>query len=135
MTPNTILLVDDDDTTNLLNKYFAEAINATIDVVTTGNGIEALKFLEESDIKVVGPCFVVLDIFMPLMDGREFLIELENRFEDSFTENVIVIILTTDRSDDLVESFMKFNQVKDVIEKPLSELKFKALINKHYNAN
>jgi len=74
--PNTILLVDDDDTTNLLNKYFAEAIDDSIDVVTAVNGIEALKFLEENDIAAIGPCYVILDVMMPKMSGFEVCKEL-----------------------------------------------------------
>ena len=134
MLPNTILLIDDDNTTNLLNKYFAEAIDDTIDVVTTSNGLKALKFLEENDIEAIGPCFIVLDIIMPKMNGWEFLEEIENRFSTSIKEKLTISVLTGLNSDDIIEKANSHKWVKDIIQKPLSEYKFKALIDKHYSA-
>lgn len=130
--PNTILLVDDDSTTNLLNKYFAEAIDDSIDVVTAENGLKALEFLENNAIEAIGPCFIVLDIMMPKMDGWEFLAELENKFDDSFRDKITITILTGLQSDKIIERAKENSWVKDTIQKPLSDEKFKALIAKHY---
>lgn len=130
--PNTILLVDDDSTTNLLNKYFAEAIDDSIDVVTAENGLKALEFLENNAIEAIGPCFIVLDIMMPKMDGWEFLAELENKFDDSFRDKITITILTGLQSDKIIERAKGNSWVKDTIQKPLSDEKFKALIAKHY---
>ena len=132
--PNTILLVDDDDTTNLLNKYFAEAIDDSIDVVTAVNGIEALKFLEENDIAAIGPCYVILDVMMPKMNGWEFLAEFENRLDEAFKENITISILTGLDSDKIDARAKKNRWVKDTVQKPLSDEKFRFLLNKHYTA-
>ena len=131
--PNTILLIDDDSTTNLVNKYFAEAIDETIDVVTAGNGLQALEFLENSAIEAIGPCFIVLDIMMPTMNGWEFLSEFENRFDTAFKEKVTITILTGLESDKIIEKAKGNVLVKDTVQKPLSDDKFRALISKHYS--
>ena len=131
--PNTILLIDDDSTTNLVNKYFAEAIDETIDVVTAGNGLQALEFLENSAIEAIGPCFIVLDIMMPTMNGWEFLAEFENRFDTAFKEKITITILTGFESNEITEKAERNVLVKDIVHKPLSEDKFIALIAKHYS--
>jgi CheY-like chemotaxis protein len=132
MMPNTILLVDDDDTTNLLNKYFAEAIDDTIDVVTAVNGQEALNFLEHNDIAAIGPCYIILDVMMPIMDGWEFLAEFEQRFDASFQEKVTISLLTGLDSDKITERANANPLVQDTIQKPLSEEKFRKLLTVHY---
>ncbi len=129
---NTILLVDDDDTTNLLNKYFAEAIDDTIDVVTAVNGLEALQFLENSDIEAIGPCLIILDVMMPIMDGWEFLELFNQRFDAKFKEQVTISILTGLDADKIAKKAKENPLVQDTVEKPLSDEKFRALIGKHY---
>ncbi|GMN08934.1 response regulator [Croceitalea sp. MTPC9] len=132
MIPNTILLVDDDDTTNILNKFFAESLDDTIDVVTAVNGQEALDFLEENDIEAIGPCFVVLDVLMPVMDGWEFLAEFNNRFSDKYKEQVTISILTGLDSEKISKQAKDNPLVHDTVQKPLSDAKFRELITKHY---
>ncbi|MFD2585536.1 two-component system response regulator [Croceitalea marina] len=129
---NTILLVDDDDTTNLLNKYFAEAIDDTIDVVTAVNGLEALQFLENSDIEAIGPCLIILDVMMPIMDGWEFLELFNQRFDAKFKEQVTISILTGLDANKIAKKAKENPLVQDTVEKPLSDEKFRALIGKHY---
>ena len=132
MIPNTILLVDDDDTTNLLNKFFAESLDDTIDVVTAVNGREALDFLEQNDIEAIGPCFIVLDVMMPVMDGWEFLAEYKRRFNNRFKEQVTITILTGLDSEKISKQAKENPLVHDTVEKPLSDGKFRDLITRHY---
>lgn len=135
MMPNTILLVDDDDTTNLLNKFFAESIDSSIDVVTATNGKEALTFLEDNDIEAIGPCFIVLDVLMPIMDGWEFLEEFKNRFDTKYKEQVTISILTGLDSERISKKAKNHPLVYNTIQKPLSDGKFKELITGQYAAS
>ena len=135
MIPNTILLVDDDETTNLLNKFFAESLDETIDVVTTVNGKEALDFLEQNDIEAIGPCFIVLDVLMPVMDGWEFLAEFNKRFSDDYKKQVTIVILTGLESEKVIKQAKAHPLVHDTVQKPLSDRKFRELIANHYVEN
>lgn len=61
-----VLVVDDDD-----NVRFVAALRLRqlgFDVMVAPDGREALRALDENDIDVV-----LLDLHMPVMDGREFL--------------------------------------------------------------
>lgn len=135
MIPNTILLVDDDDTTNLLNKFFAETLDDTIEVVTTVNGKEALDFLEQNDIEAIGPCFIVLDVLMPVMNGWEFLSEFNKRFSDEYKKQVTIVILTGLESEKVIKQARANPLVHDTVQKPLSDKKFRELITNHYVEN
>ncbi len=69
----TVLVVDDeadlrDSLQDLLEAHgFAVAV--------AGNGEEALAVFE----RIARPCFILLDLVMPVMDGWEFLRERERR--------------------------------------------------------
>ena len=67
-----VLVVDDDASIlRLLRMIFREA---DFDVATSSNGQEALDAVEQSE-----PSAIVLDLEMPVMDGRTFVRELRSR--------------------------------------------------------
>lgn len=63
----TILIVEDDKDLRVLISEFLEAEGYS--VKQASNGKEALELLE----KIPKPCLVLLDMMMPIMDGRAFL--------------------------------------------------------------
>jgi CheY-like chemotaxis protein len=56
------------------------------DVVSAENGIEALELLQAAQ----GPCVVLLDLMMPVMNGVEFLHALDKRGEPSDVRVMLV---------------------------------------------
>jgi len=64
-----ILIVDDEQTILQLFKYVFE--DAGYEVLTAGNGLRALELLRDHT-----PDFMVLDVAMPEMSGKEFVIKL-----------------------------------------------------------
>lgn len=84
-----ILLVDDDSTDREL---FIDAINAVGDnfeVAEAGNGNAALEYLQQAKIL---PNLIILDLNMPVKDGRETLKELKAH---SVFKSIPVCILST----------------------------------------
>jgi two-component system response regulator (stage 0 sporulation protein F) len=78
-----ILLVEDEESLRLL--YEEELKAEGYDVVTAGNGKEALRQLEG-----VRPDLIILDIVMPVMDGMETLGQIMGR-----KRNIPIIIHTS----------------------------------------
>ena len=78
-----ILLVEDEESLRLL--YQEELKAEGYEVLTAGNGKEALRQLEE-----VKPDLIILDIVMPVMDGMETLGQIMGR-----KRNVPIIIHTS----------------------------------------
>lgn len=92
---NKILLVDDDNVTNILHKRVIERSNCVENVLVATDGVDALEILENhvaNDEPL--PELIFLDINMPRMDGFEFLEQYQARGLGN-DKNKIVIMLST----------------------------------------
>ena len=86
-----ILTVDDDFINLKLLSSMLKKNNVVSEVVEAKNGLEALDILkEQSNIELI-----LLDIKMPIMDGIEFLSNMESMPE---LKDTPVIVLTTDET-------------------------------------
>lgn len=128
----TVLLVDDDETTNFLNKFFISQLDSRINVVTVNNGKEAIDYIENQKDTDFGPCLLILDTNMPIMNGWEFLEHYESQFGLEVKNKITVIMVTALESDEVIQEAMSKPNVADTVQKPLSDLKFRMLINKHF---
>jgi CheY-like chemotaxis protein len=106
--PISILIADDDqDDRLLIREAFEEAhLNNRLDFVE--NGIELLSYLRRQgkydDTKqYFSPSLVLLDLNMPLKDGREALMEIKR---DLSLRHIPVIVLTTSKfEEDIIQSY------------------------------
>lgn len=139
MTPNlkSILLVDDDEISNLFNKIFIGRLELEAEVDVAIDGQEALDLLKQVDdfqneSTLLTPCLLLLDIKMPIMNGWEFLEAYKEQVSEELQKQITIVMLTT--SEDQCD-FIKAMQnplISEYIQKPLSESKFTKLINKFY---
>jgi CheY-like chemotaxis protein len=118
VSPKKILLVDDDEasiyiTQRILNKAEIEA-----EVLLAKHGQEALEIVKEVCQQEQCPELILLDINMPVMDGFEFLEELQKSTDLSSAPIKIVLLSSSTHELDLAKA--KKYPVIDYIEKPLS---------------
>jgi CheY-like chemotaxis protein len=86
--PNTILVIDDDaDTRDALRELFELH---GYKVHCAENGLAALDKIQRWRVP---PALIVVDLFMPVMDGRTFLRKVR---EDHSTKDVPIIFITGD---------------------------------------
>lgn len=128
----SVLLVDDDDTTNFLNTFFINQVDTTLEVNVVQNGKEAIDFLILNSKEEIWPCLLILDTNMPVMNGWEFLSAFEEKIDTTTKENTTIVMLTSLDLDNSVQKAMNDPNVSDTEQKPLSDLKFRALISKHF---
>jgi CheY-like chemotaxis protein len=97
MTPNSkkVLCVDDDVDDQLIVSETIQEIDDSIEVATALNGQEALEFLEQAKSSGELPCLIIMDINMPLMDGKQALVEMK---KDTELDNVPIVMFTTSSS-------------------------------------
>jgi len=99
-TEDYVLVVEDDD---LIRESMVSFLQMEgYRVLSASNGKEGLKLVEEGSKPI---CLVFLDLMMPIMNGWEFLKELEQLRESRNPKVVIVTALSEDRIEDLKNSF------------------------------
>src|SRR5688572_18621027 len=95
-----VLLIDDDEPTNFLNRMAIEDLDCVEHIKVIQNAREALDYLALANqpaplnANYPKPELIFLDINMPAMDGWEFLNYYEALPEEN-KSSVIVIMLTT----------------------------------------
>lgn len=93
MSERTILYVDDDPDDRDIFFLAMKDIHPQVNVVFAENGVQALDYLHaklNSDARL--PCLMVLDINMPVLDGKETFQRVQN---DERLQSLPVIIFTS----------------------------------------
>ncbi len=116
----TVLIVDDEP--SILQSLSGILSDEGFEALTASNGYEALKMIEEES-----PDLVLLDIWMPGLDGIETLKEIKK-----YNPHIQVVIITGHGN---VETAVKATKMGafDLIEKPLSIDKIVVTINNALN--
>jgi chemotaxis family two-component system response regulator Rcp1 len=104
-TPINVLLVEDSPgDVRLTREAFREA-NGSVLLHVAPDGVEAMVFLhqEGAHVDAPRPDFILLDLNLPKMDGREVLAHIK---ADPDLRTIPVIILTTSEADaDILKSY------------------------------
>lgn len=121
----TILCVDDDsDDLQLLHETLKGA-QENFDVMEAHNGRQALELLKKSKNNGTPPCLIILDINMPVLNGKETLSIIKN---DEVLRNIPVVVFTTSGSE-ADKRFCNFYGV-EMITKPPTFQNFKTVVEK-----
>lgn len=100
-----ILLVDDDADDIMLLKEAITTANSYYTLQEAHDGRIALDFLR-SKKKELLPCLIVLDINMPVLDGRELLAIMKS---DESLKDIPVIFFTTSSNPSDIKYATQFN--------------------------
>ena len=134
---NCILLIDDDEPTNFLNKMTLEQGSYARYVRVSQNGQEALDYLASCGDTGNGvsrnprPDLIFLDINMPAMDGWEFL----ERYKQLPTEkkaDIVLIMLTTSLNPDDEARTRSMPEISGFENKPLRQVQLENILNKYF---
>lgn len=144
---NCILLIDDDEPTNFLNKMTLEQSGCARHIRIASSGQAALDYLRGSradlpgsDIGGTGPAdpgicwrpdLIFLDINMPAMDGWEFLAEYRTLPPEKKADTVL-IMLTTSLNPDDEKRTIAIPEVSGFEHKPLNQVRLEQLLNKYF---
>ena len=124
--PLEILLVEDNPADVRLIQLILEDAEFHVNFTVANNGQEAMTILlrEEGFTGLRLPDMILLDLNMPVMDGREVLAALE---EHTNLSRIPVVVLTTSQSqDDLEYAYSKC--ISSYITKPVDVHQFNAKV-------
>ena len=130
---NSVLLIDDDDITNFINKKMIVAADCALEIKAKQTAKGALSLLED---KILGnkdlPELIFLDINMPAMNGWEFIQEYKKLPQDARNQMRIVMLTTSVNPDDRSRA-LDTPEIDDFMTKPLSVRKLSQLMIDHFN--
>lgn len=130
---NFLMLIDDNEITNFYHEDLIRDMQIAREFKIFNTSTSALDYLKKViDNEVTRPDLILLDIKMPDLDGFDLLHELEDYSIDS-AEMLNIIILTSSTLKRDREMADRFPFLKGFVEKPLTEDKLNALLEKLNN--
>jgi CheY-like chemotaxis protein len=129
------LLVDDDQTTNYLNRKLLERLAISDTVLVAENGQQALNLLTDycQEATPSCPALLFLDVKMPVMNGFEFL-EAYHKLPWAQERNIVIVVLTTSLHPQDVQRVAEL-PVAGFLSKPLTQEKVNQILQKHFAQN
>ncbi|NEM99092.1 response regulator [Pontibacter burrus] len=132
----SVLLIDDDETTNYINRLTITRAGIASELLVCMNGKEAIDLLQarcelsKTSGEHCVPNLILLDINMPIMDGFGFLDTLNN-MEAMQHHNVVIAVLTTSANPRDIEK-VKAAGVTELLSKPLTRDALLKLVAKYF---
>jgi CheY-like chemotaxis protein len=122
-----ILLIDDDEPTNFLNKMVVDELDIARHVQVVTNGQEALDYLNGTGPR---PELILLNINMPLMDGWEF-VDRYTTLVTSQKANALVMLTTSLNPND-EKTAMANAEIAGFVNKPLRRETLENIIDRFF---
>ena len=117
-------IIDDDKIFTFVLKKFLEKNKNFNQILDFKNGEEVLLMLTLHNFK---PDIILLDINMPVIDGWQFLEELE-KLPNKEQYKIFIMSSSIDKAD--IEKSKTFSTVVDFISKPINNEKLNKLIGR-----
>jgi CheY-like chemotaxis protein len=128
-----VLLVDDDQTTNYLNRLLLEKLAITDHILVARDGREALDLLAQHCLPLTPQCprLILLDVNMPGLNGIQFL-EAYQQSDLATQKAIVIVMLTTSLHPRDVQRVQQLNIVSGFVSKPLTASKVQAILAEHF---
>ena len=129
-----ILWADDDMDDLMLMRHVLQDIGREYDIREVNNGREALDFLEAEKKKGNLPALIILDMNMPILNGKEALTIIK---KDEDLKDIPVVFFTTSNSEmdklycrrfgvEMITKPPQYNFLKEAVQKLLDNYLKKA---------
>ncbi len=127
---NCVLLVDDDEITNYLNKLTLAHVASNVEVAETA--MDALRKLECPENKNCEiPDLILLDLNMPGLTGWDFINEYKKL---NLNSNPVIIVLTTSTNPDEAKRASTISEIAGLRSKPLTFEMINEIIHQHFTS-
>lgn len=122
-----VLLVEDNENDVLLTEHAFRKAKSDVNLRHVGDGIQCMNYLRKEGryAEVLTPDLILLDLNMPLMDGRAVLSEIAG---DSALRHLPVVILTTSSDEQEIRAMYAL-RCNSYIVKPVDFVQFQRVIS------
>jgi len=124
--PVEVLLVEDSPGDVRLTREALRETGTAVNLHVASDGVEAMAFLrkEGAHLKAPRPDFILLDLNIPKLDGRQVLAQIKS---DQSLKTIPTIILTTSEAEaDIVKSYQL--QANCYLSKPVQFQEFENVV-------
>ncbi|RTY89811.1 response regulator [Flavobacterium sp. GT3R68] len=123
-----ICLIDDDMIFQFLTQKVICETKLVKDIDLFSNGLDAIKFLKSvQNERELLPDIILLDLFMPVMDGWAFLDEYR-KLESKLAKEIPIFIVSSSIDPSDLQKSKLISSVSDFIVKPMTKEKFLHII-------
>jgi CheY-like chemotaxis protein len=122
-----VLIVDDNIANIFVIKSLLKKLNVPFD--TAGNGKEAIEKVMEKG-KTGNFTLILMDINMPVMNGIEATVLLNQHMRDQEIPSIPIVALSAQGDESIINSAMNAG-MKEYVEKPISRDKLEHLVRKY----
>ncbi|HEY8400738.1 MAG TPA: response regulator [Cytophagaceae bacterium] len=130
---NSVLLIDDDDITNIISHKLLQSLDICENVHSFSNAIDALDYIHEYSARNENqsPELILLDVNMPVMSGIEFL-KSWGKLNFSNRDKVVIVTLATGYDGNDIVKAKKLG-VNEFLLKPLTREGLQEILHKYYS--
>lgn len=115
-----IMIIDDNEIDNYIVKVLIKNNFIAEEILEFNNGMKAIEYLEKNkDITENLPEIILLDIYMPYIDGFEFIEKL-SKVDSNFTDKCKICIVSSSINDNDILRSKLSNSVFNYVSKPIS---------------
>lgn len=128
-----VLLVDDDDIVNSINKVIIKHAKFADEIVSETIASNAISYIKKQQEAGTLPELIFLDINMPEMDGWDFVDEYVKLGLDEEGPRIIMLTSSINPRDENRASLI--DEITDFMSKPLSPEILEKIYKEHFNPN
>ncbi|MGI4728526.1 MAG: response regulator [Janthinobacterium lividum] len=116
-----VIIIDDSVEDCYLIKKRLKNLDLNVNVISFSNGLEAYNYLTDINLNSSHSSaknIIILDIYMPLMDGFEFVEEFE-KLPTTIQKQYTICALTSSVWKSNMERMVSYKSIKSFLEKPI----------------
>lgn len=123
----TYLIIDDNEADRMMAAIMLTNVLKVENLEYAVDGEDGIEWLLNNKKNLNGRLIILLDIFMPKMDGFEFM-ETFTQFHRDLFDRTTIYMLTSSINKSDQEKAEKYSIIKEFINKPLSKDKVSLLV-------
>ncbi|OIQ36014.1 MAG: hypothetical protein BM555_03575 [Crocinitomix sp. MedPE-SWsnd] len=128
----SVCIIDDSTVDIFITKTVLKEIPEIGEIFVFHDPEKALEFVEkERESNLQFPDLILLDIMMPVIDGFEWIDEVDEMFDDDFQPKIFMLSHTDMQKD--FERFQKQKLSSVLLKKPLKKDEFLEHLQKEFN--